>query len=192
MKFYSRKKPYKYGARLVFFWKYRAKDGRWRQRQIYWGNRETDAIVSRYGCIKRIAQLSDGLERRDLIRRTPWLNRGKEDYSDEHFSQSIYLRLLELKKQIPELPKPEFYRRQYRRREKIAEKDDGQLAKTPGINLTPEQREKIREIVKQIAAWRQSVGESFDKADERREETPSTGTCVSDGIIKKTPEFGAY
>jgi len=112
MKFYSRKKPYKYGARLFFFWKYRAKDGRWRQRQIYWGNRETDAIVSRYGCIKSIAQLSDGLERRNLIRRTPWLNRGKEDYSDEHFSQSIYMRLLELKKQTPELPKPEFYRRQ--------------------------------------------------------------------------------
>jgi hypothetical protein len=118
MKFYSRHKPYKYGKRFVFFWKYRDKNGCWQQRQVYWGNRETDAIVSRYQCIKNIARLSDGVERKDLIRRTPWLNRGIEDYSDEHFSESIYLRLQELKKQIPELPKKERFRRSYSPRKK--------------------------------------------------------------------------
>jgi len=102
VKFYIRQKKYKYGARTVFFWKYRDKNGCWQQRQVYWGNRETDAIISRYQCIKNVAQLPDGVERRSLIRRTPWLNRGAENYSDEHFSQSIYLRMQELKKQTPE------------------------------------------------------------------------------------------
>lgn len=160
MKFYSRKKQYKYGAGLVFFWKYKAKDGGWRQRQVYWGNRETDAIIGRYDCIKRIAQLWDGLERRDFIHRTLWLNRGIEDYSDEHFSESIYLRLQELKKQTPELPKPEYYHRPYRRRKKVAVLDANQAAK---INLTTEQREKLREIVEAISTLR----ESFSKTEEK-------------------------
>jgi hypothetical protein len=152
MKFYVRQKPYKYGARLVFFWKYRAKDGRWQQRQVYWGNRETEAITSRYGCIKNIANLSDGVERRDLICRTRWLNRGVEDYSDEHFSQSIYLRLVELKKQTPKLPKREHVRRAYGPRKKKVAVISDKLEKEPNTDMpriesTPEKRDLIRKIM---------------------------------------------
>jgi hypothetical protein len=75
--------------------------------------------------------------------------------------------LQELKKQTPELPKPEGYRRPYNPRRKIAEKDDGQMAKTPGMHLTPEQREQIRKFGETISAWMQSVRELFGNADER-------------------------
>jgi hypothetical protein len=106
MKFYIRKKRYKYGARTVFFWKYKTENGRWKHGgQVYWGNRETEIVTRYIDGIKRIAELSDGIERRYLIRKTDWLNRGVENYSDEHFSESIYLRLQELKKREPELPK---------------------------------------------------------------------------------------
>lgn len=114
MKFYTRQKPYRYGVRTVFFWKYKATNGKWKHGgQVYWGNRETDAITRPIDGIKRIAELSDGVERRYLIGKTDWLNRGVEDYSDEHFSKSIYLRLQELKKAAPKLPEIERPPRSY-------------------------------------------------------------------------------
>ena len=105
MKFYERKKPYKYGRQTVFFWKYEVSKGQWKHGgSVYWGkNRETE-IIKREG-IQRIAELSDSPARRNLIRNTAWLNRGEENYSDEHFSKSIKLRLEELKKQTPRLSK---------------------------------------------------------------------------------------
>jgi hypothetical protein len=163
MKFYSRKKQYKYSAGLVFFWKYKSKDDGWRQRQVYWGNRETDAIVGRYDCIKRIAQLSDGLERKDLIRRTLWLNRGIEDYSDEHFSESIYLRLQELKKQTPELPKPKSHFRSYRRSMNPLLMLDNVMANLPHKKLTREQNEKIRKLVMQFRPRPELFGKEVEK-----------------------------
>jgi hypothetical protein len=128
VKFYARQKKYKYGTYPVYFWKYRAEDGRWvHGGSVYWGNRETEAITRYYEGIKRIAELSDGVERRHLIRTTPWLHRGAEDYSDRHFSQSIYLRMKELKKHTPELPKEEYGLHSHRhqaalRRETICKK----------------------------------------------------------------------
>jgi len=157
MKFYSRKKKYKYSTGFLFFWKYQATDGRWRQRQIYWGNRETEHITSRYRCIKNIAQLSDGVERRDFIRRTPWLNRGVEDYSDEFFSQSIYLRLQELKKQTPLLPKTYRLRQPYTpRREKVVSEMEKLADKlNAGFQTkTSKKRERINKFAEEFCKSR--------------------------------------
>lgn len=160
MKFYSRKKKYKYSTGFLFYWNFKAKDGRWRQRQIYWGNRETEHITSRYECIKNIAQLSDGLERRFLIRKIPWLNRGVEDFSDEFFSESIYLRLQELKNQTPELPRQQSYRRPYRPRKKKIEVEKLDLdlpTKGQDVELLNPHTEIIRDLAKIMDAYRERV-----------------------------------
>jgi hypothetical protein len=157
MKFYSRKKKYKYSTGFLFFWKFRAKDGRWRQRQIYWGNRETEHITSRYDCIKNIAQLSDGLERKSLIRRTPWLNRGVEDYSDEFFSQSIYLRLQELKKQTAMLPKQYRLRNPYTPRKEKIVSEAGKLADRLNAKFqtkNSKKRERINKFAEEFCKFK--------------------------------------
>lgn len=134
---------------------------------MYWGNRETEAITSRYGCIKSIAQLSDGLERRSLIRRTSWLNRGVEDYSDEHFSQSIYLRLLELKKQTPELPKQERFLRPYSPRKKSVVEGDVNLTKK--LKRDPKREKALEYFGVMHEVVKKQMKEAIKKANQIRE-----------------------
>lgn len=148
MKFYQRQKDYRYGARTVFLWKYKAESGRWKQRQVYWGNRETDDITRPIDGIKRIVELSDGLERRDLIRRTAWLNRGVDDYSDAHFSESIYLRLQDLKKQTPQLPKAARPVRPIRRSKVSIVPVIKKLLAMQGMKAPPEKLRALRESEK--------------------------------------------